>query len=387
MTFIRWHALLIPALLCLHTPGALALDEDNAPTAASRPPPLDDTQAFNLYGHIDSDFVSNLKGGIKTGSGLDSVAVGGVTVNGESFGLNGASFNFSAMALYAADVNEKYVGAITNPSNIEGNVSRIVLDSAFWQQGWLTQQDLGFTTRLGMFDLNSEFNATASAAQLLNSSFGMDPTLTENFAVSTFPLNGSGVVATLANAAATDEAPLALKVALFQGDVDSQTQAFSQGLLSMAEAQWRPMERSAFKLGVWEKHGNDQPNVHGAYLSFEGRAWQQDTSAIDVFTRAGYADNNAPTEGEPRPNSYWGAGLSVDAPFASRPKDIFTLGFGGMQLEGGDESNSGHERFFEISYIAQISEHIYIQPDLQYIQSPSGEYSNAWVGIVRLHIE
>ncbi len=387
MTFGRSFALFIPALLCMNTPCAAAEETDTAPTAASRPPALDDSQNFALYGHIDTDFVSNLQGGIRTGHGVDSVAVGGITVSGNALGLQGSTFNLSAMAIYADDVNGRYVGAITNPSNIEGNVTRVVLDTAYWQQAWLKHADLGFTTRLGMFDLNSEFISTESAAQLINSSFGMDPCMTENFTVSTFPKNGSGLVATLGTSADTDNAPLALKVALFQGDVDTQTHPFSQGLLSMAEARWSPVEYSALKLGVWEKHGNDLPSVHGAYLSAEGRLWQHENSALDGFVRASYADNKQETDGDIRPKNYWAAGLSWDAPLTGRPNDIFTLGFGDLQLEGGGTANSGRERFVEISYVAQISEHVYIQPDLQYIQSPSGEYPNAWVGIVRLHIE
>jgi len=383
------HALLALGLLNVATLYAAPTpaEPDTAPTAASRPPALDDSQGFAFYGHIDTDFVSNLKGGLKTGSGVDSVAVAGVTVSGDALNLHGSTFNLSAMALYAADVNGRYIGAITNPSNIEGDISRVVLDTAFWQQEWLKQADLGFTTRLGMFDLNSEFISTASAAQLINSSFGMDPCITENFTVSTFPKNGSGLVATLANAADTDSAPLALKVALFQGDVDTQTHPFSQGQLSMAEAQWRPLEHSAFKLGVWEKHGNDKPSVHGAYLSVEGRLLQHERSALDGFVRASYAEATVESAGEIRPKNYWAAGLSWDAPLTSRPKDIFTLGFGGLQLEGGDTNTSGHERFLEISYVAQLTEHFYLQPDLQYIQSPNGEHPDAWVGILRLHIE
>ncbi|OYY74734.1 MAG: hypothetical protein B7Y40_03960 [Gammaproteobacteria bacterium 28-57-27] len=362
-------------------------EADSAPTAASRPPALDDSQSVALYGHIDTDLVSNLKGGLKTGSGVESVAVGGVTMSGDVLGLQGSTFNLSAMAIYTDDLNARYIGAITNPSNIEGEVTRVVLDTVYWQQAWLKQANLGFTTRLGMFDLNSEFISTASAAQLINSSFGMDPSMTENFSVSTFPKNGSGLVATLTNAADTDSAPLALKVGLFQGDVDTQTRPFKQGLLSLAEAQWRPVEHSALKLGVWEKHGNDLPSVHGAYLSAEGRFWQHEHSALDAFVRASYADAAQDANGETHPKNYWAAGLSWDAPLASRAHDIFTLGFGGLQLEGGEPSQGGHERFFEISYIAQLNQHLYLQPDLQYIQSPSGEQADAWVGILRLHIE
>jgi len=387
MISVRPLFLFIPALLSVSLQCTAAQETETAPTAASRPPTLDDNQSVALYGHIDTDFVSNLKGGIETGSGINSVAVGGVTLTGDALGLNGSTFNLSAMAMYTDAVNARYIGGITNPSNIEGDVTRVVLDTAFWQQDWLKRDDLGFTTRLGLFDLNSEFISTASAAQLINSSFGMDPSMTENFTVSTFPKNGSGLVATLGNSADTENAPLALKVALFQSDVDTQTHPFSQGLLSMAEAQWRPLEHSAFKLGIWEKHGNDQPSMHGAYLSAEGRIFQNERSALDTFVRASYADNNRQTDGDIRPKNYWAAGLSWDAPLTGRPNDIFTLGFGGLQLEGGGAANSGRERFVEISYVAQISEHVYIQPDLQYLQSPSGEYPDAWVGIVRLHIE
>ncbi len=387
MTLSRPYALLIPALLYITAPTMAAEEPNTAPTASSRPPALDENQAFALYGHIDTDLVSNLKGGIERGSGINSVAVGGVTLTGDALGLSGSTFNLSAMAIYADDVDARYIGGITNPSNIEGDFSRVVLDTAFWQQHWLSREDLGFTTRLGMFDLNSEFISTSSAAQLINSSFGMDPCMTENFAVSTFPKNGSGLVATLGTSANTDNAPLALKVALFQGDVDTQTRPFSQGLLSMAEAQWRPLEHSAFKLGLWEKHGNDQPSVRGAYLSAEGRFWQHEHSALDAFIRASLADNHQDAGEDARPKNYWAAGLSWDAPSADRPDDIITLGFGSLQLEGGAPSNRGHERFVEISYIARISDHVYIQPDLQYLQSPGGEQSDAWVGIVRLHIE
>ena len=134
MTCGRPLALLIPALLCMNAPFAAPQETDTAPTAASRPQTLDDSQSFALYGHIDTDLVSNLKGGLQSGSGVDSVAVGGVTVSGDALGLQGSTFNLSAMAMYTDAVNARYIGGITNPSNIEGDVTRVVLDTAFWQQ-------------------------------------------------------------------------------------------------------------------------------------------------------------------------------------------------------------------------------------------------------------
>lgn len=45
------------------------------------------------------------------------------------------------------------------------------------------------------------------------------------------------------------------------------------------------------------------------------------------------------------------------------------------------------ETAYEITYAAQLSEHVTLQPDLQYIHRPSGYYPDAIVGILRLHIE
>lgn len=370
----------------LSAPASPAFATDNAPTAASQAPRLDEEQNFAIYAHVDTDVVSNFQGGIQTGTAVDSVAVLGATFAGDALGLTNSTFNLSTMAIYTGDANARYIGAITNPSNIEGSTTRVVLDTAFWQQNWLNHDGLGLSTRLGMFDLNSEFINTANAAQLLNSSFGMDPSMSENFSVSTFPKNGSGLVATLGNNADTNTAPLALKIGLIQGDVDTQTNPFSQGLLSIAEVQWRPMPDNAVKLGLWQKHGNDQPSVNGGYLSAESRFFTQDQQILDGFIRVSYANNTSTDPSDTAIKSYFGVGLNWQAPFAQRSDDIISLGLGSLQRSS-NVDNSRHERFIEISYIVKLSERIYLQPDLQFIQNPSGYRPDSWVGILRLHIE
>lgn len=355
--------------------------QESPPTAASFPPPLDESQTFSLYGHWDTDWINNLQGGIQTGNATDSVAVGGFTFKGDRLGLPRSVFNFSIMATRVGNANTHLIGADTNPSNIEGERNRLVINTAFWQQHWLSTPHLGLSTRLGMFDLNAEFDSTNSAAQLLNSSFGLDPSMTDNFTTSTFPQNGTGLVASIGNTPDPETSGFALKVGLIQGDVDQQTHPFSQGVLNIAEGQWRPSDGTAFKLGVWQKRGHEQSDLHGGYLSAETPLSTQDHHSIDGFVRASFASGmDAQSTGS---NRYVGAGINWKSLIDGRPDDYVTLGAANLRLDPAGT----HERLFEVAYIAQITPRIYLQPDLQYIQHPNGDKPDAWVVILRLHIE
>ncbi len=243
----------------------------------------------------------------------------------------------------------------------------------------MNSPQIGLNTRLGVFDLSAEFDSTDGAAQLLNSSFGLDPTITDNFAASTFPKNGTGLVTSIANATDPDTAPFALKAGLIQGDVDQQTHPFSQGVLNIAEGQWRPSEGTAIKLGGWQKRGNSQPDLRGGYLSAETPLSSVQHQHISGFIRASFASGmGAQTNGA---NRYLGAGINWQAPFTFRPDDYLTLGAATLHLNHGGD----HERLLEAAYIMQITPRIFLQPDVQYIQH--NNQPDTWVAIVRLHLE
>ncbi|WP_322629776.1 carbohydrate porin [Halothiobacillus sp.] len=355
------------------------------PTAASYPPPLDESQIFSVYGHWDSELISNLKGGIRTGSAFDSVAVGGVTLRGDNLGLPDTLLNVSVMGIRTGHANANLVGDRLGTSNIEGSRDRFLLDTAFWQQNWLTRPGFRFNTRLGMFDLNSEFTSTGSAAQLLNGSFGPDPSMTGNFTASTFPLNGTGLVATLDNGTGKNEptgfAPLTVKIGLLQGESNQQTQPFNQGTLNIVEGQWRPESGTTLKLGLWRKRGYGSQNLQGAYLSGEHTIFSQNETALGGFIRASTVHSD--TANNLVINRYLGAGINWQAPFAGRPDDFLTLGIGEARFH----QDQRHERLVELAYIFQINHRVFLQPDLQYINRPSGTLPTAWVATLRLHIE
>lgn len=356
---------------------------DEAPIAASRAaaPNPEGTPALHWFGHWDTDAVRNFSGGQARGGAIDSVAVGGFSLDGALIGLPHSFFTASVMGLRAADAAGRLFGTLTNPSNIEGDQTRLVLNTALWQQQWLQQPRVGLLTRVGLFDLNNEFDTTDAAAQLLNSSFGMDPAMTGNFAVSTFPLNGTSAVAVLGNAPDPDRAPLTLKIGLSQGEVNQQTAPFTQGVLNLVEGQWRPSDASALKLGAWRKRGQGAPNLSGVYLSAESILISDGAQSLEGFVRGSTARGQAEnTAGVTR---YFGAGLNWQAPLITRPKDTAVLGVGRLQ----QSAAGGRERFIEVGYIFHLAGDIYLQPDIQYLRPANSTLPPAWAGILRLHIE
>nr|MDA3875545.1 carbohydrate porin [Halothiobacillus sp.] len=342
----------------------------SAPTAASFPQPLNESETFSVYGHWDSELISNLKGGIRTGSAANSVAAGGITLRGDNLGLPDTLLNVSVMGIRTGHANTNLIGDSLGTSNIEGNHSRFLLDTAFWQQNWLTRPGFRLNTRLGIFDLNAEFSITDNAALLLNGSFGPDPTMTGNFTASTFPLNGTGLVATLDNGtgknSAIGYAPLTVKIGLIQGESNQQTRPFSQGTLDMLEGQWRAEDGTTLKLGLWRKRGYGAPNLQGTYVSGERNLFSQNGSSVGGFVRAGTVHSDTPDS--LAIDRYLAAGINLQAPFAGRPDDFLTLGVGQARFHSGER----HERLIELAYIYRVNNRVFLQPDLQYINRPSG---------------
>ncbi len=48
--------------------------------------------------------------------------------------------------------------------------------------------------------------------------------------------------------------------------------------------------------------------------------------------------------------------------------------------------NRGVETAYEITYLMALSRHVSLQPDVQYVANPGGEYPAATVATLRLHV-
>ena len=81
-----------------------------------------------------------------------------------------------------------------------------------------------------------------------------------------------------------------------------------------------------------------------------------------------------------------GGGVTWTGLLDSRPGDI--IGFGPQYAHISEEAGLEHpyELAIEGFYLCQITPWAFVQPDLQYIVHPGGQYSNALVATVRLQI-
>jgi porin len=75
-------------------------------------------------------------------------------------------------------------------------------------------------------------------------------------------------------------------------------------------------------------------------------------------------------------------GILVPGPFRARLQDQLSFGIAVAHLQG-----LGTETVGEATYQFTIAPHVFLQPDLQYVNNPDGSYPSAVVAILRLDIE
>jgi porin len=80
-------------------------------------------------------------------------------------------------------------------------------------------------------------------------------------------------------------------------------------------------------------------------------------------------------------------GININGLFKRRPNDH--IGFA-IAHAGIDADKVGSETAFELMYHFNVTENLYIRPDLQYIVNPAGsgqKLKNAFLGIFRFGFE
>jgi len=360
------------------------------------------TDGISWAGHADSELFSNLAGGIRRGSVGHIASQFGAEYDTEKAGLwRGGKFSLSLMGIYSSGVQQNYSGDIQTVSNIWAPDAVRFYDAAFRQRwtDWLN-------TRVGYMDVNYYFDVSANALQLINSSFGMTPTMTVNVpGTATYPYSGLGFLVGI------HSEHLSSKVALFQGDPQHQTSAFDRGYMALWEGglHWGKEEEDdlednsdnygqyILKAGAWRYQPSNpdryglSPTTSGVYAVAEGNWSLPGERRLGAFVQMG----GAPQDINPVP-WYLGLGLRLGHPFAGHPNDSLSIGMARAWLRPGPVAESlgvettaigNAETAYELTYVAKLTEHLSLQPDLQYIQHPNGYFPDATVGMLRLHVE
>lgn len=372
--------------------------------AAAETPP-----AWTLGGTYTADFLRNTHGGLAVGDAyLDNLDVT-LSIDGErAFGIPGLQLFAYGLYNNATRFSEVLPGDAMTASNIDAPEDFQLYE--FWAD-WSFGKHAS-SLRLGLYDLNSEFDVSDARSLFINSSFGVGHELGQTGVngPSIFPATSLAI-----RAAFRPSANWSVMAAAFDGVPGSSTDdghshlhlGGEDGALLIAEAQRQGTRVTKFALGAWhytksfdriddvilEVAQPRQARSSGAYALADLALWQDPDNTdrrVESFARIGVA-NGAVNEYDSNAQ----LGVIVRQPFSSSASEALGLAITSARTGSsyrqaqqlvGDPIDKA-ETAVELTYRRALTPWLTIQPDLQWILSPgaSRELRNALV--VGLRVE
>jgi len=354
------------------------------------------SSAMQLSATYKGDLVHNFDGGIATGSTYLGLADLFLHFNTEMAGLwKGGELLVHGANTHGGEPTANLVGDFQGISNIEAG------NHTFLYELWFRQKFYNITATFGLQDLNVEFANSHVSSLFINSSFGVNSAIASNIAAPIFPVTKPGITIGI-----DLSKRVSLKSAIYKGcPIDFEANPYNlnwntnyeDGLLLITEGQfvWTgASDRDNLLKGGFFYHEHcpedDMENMlpqeimkdYGMYFVGEHQLslTQGEGQGLKMFYQGGISPGNDNF-------GYFGAGCSYTGVFSSKGSDMLGLAFSdGIR----DKKFGKDEITIELTYKAQLSDQIYIQPDLQYVVNPGGtgiQLGNATVGMVRLGME
>lgn len=360
--------------------------------------------AVSLGATYTGEIWGNVRGGLRRGVRyLDNLDVT-LDVDAErAFGWSGATIFLYGLYNNDTTFSDELVGDAQGVSNIDTDRAIRLYEA------WIDQRLLSgrLSIRAGLYDLNSEFDTTNARGLFINSSHGIGPDFSQSGrnGPSIFPVTSLSVRAEyklddnwLAKAAVLDGVPgdpdRSARTAIKFGDGD--------GALIVSELNYLT-DSGKFGVGYWRytsdfetilpaENEDKQSGNDGWYLLAEQRfvRWGDGKGSLVAFARIGWADDAFNPI-----RRYVGAGAVLTGPTAARSEDQLGLAIGWVEFgEGYRESSERlgspvgpREVIAELTYRARVNKWLTLQPDFQYVFSPSGDTTLRNAAVVGLRLE
>jgi len=303
--------------------------------------------------------------------------------------------------LYTNDsvLSEDLIGDVQVVSNIDSTQVFRMYEAWYYH-------DLGTDTatiKAGLIDLNSGFDAIEPAGLFINSSHGIGPDFSQTGE------NGPSIFPSTSLGAEFEIIPNDLwhmRIGIFDAipndpeDPDSEKISLGDGALILSEINYTTYAGTRFALGAWGYtsdfdtiDGRRKGGNWGTYGFISGDLYtSSDGNGLSGWLRYGLADNNDINVLK----SYMGAGLVYTGFLAARPEDQLGLAVGTALISNAakqaagiiGESAENAEINIELTYRAQITEWLTLQPDIQYVIDPGivGGLDNAFVVGLRFEL-
>ena len=375
---LRAGTLLAGTLLAAMSP---AFAQDERPTGYPRSANEGERRPVAVSVVYTADWRADAAGGLARGARyLDNLDLQLAIDADRLVGWHGARLFAYVLHDNGVHLSPTLVGDAQGVSNVETDVRAWRLFEA-----WV-EQDVGSyaSVKLGLYNLNSEFDTTASGGLFLVSSHGVGPDLSQSGrnGPSIFP---STSLALRGEHAAGDH--LLFRTAVLDGVPDDPAHpartavklSGEDGALLIGEADW-VTKRSKMALGVWrytspfDRLGevSRASGNGGAYFLAETQLTgdgERGGEGLSGWVRVGAADTRFNPIGE-----YLGGGV-VRNGVGARKDDQLGLSlalarFGPRARRLG--ANAGREAVIEAAYRLAVASWLSVQPDLQWVVSPSG---------------
>ncbi len=335
------------------------------------------------------EFVNNMHGGLRRGSAYLGLLNFSFSLTPENTGIwSGGEIFLNAANSHGGTPTQTFIGDYQGISNIEAGTHSYI------QELWFKQTLADFSITLGVQDMNASFMVSENGSSFINSSFGVPSAVSHFSPVPIFPLTTLG---------ATFEWQIQprwkVQTALYDGNIQGFESnphnldwkiSRNDGVLSVSEIQFQQPESSdmpgIYKVGFiyhsrMREHDENEELVtvfnkrYSFYFNTDNEMYHIKNSLINVFTQFS-SSHGAGIEN----NLYIGGGLLCKKLFADN--DELGIAFAGSYFHHSAIS----EKTIEATYKRYITENIFIQPDIQYIINPAGEFSStnsALAGIIR----
>jgi len=361
-----------------------------------------DGQAWRFGALYTGEYLHNLRGGLERGGAyIDNLDLT-LQIDGErAFGVPGLTAMVYGLYNNGGSISGRYVGDAHAISNIETTQALRLFE--LWLD-WQFGAGRGRSLRVGLYDLNSEFDASDVASLFMNSAQGIGVDFSQA------GLNGPSIFP-VTSLAARLEWPLAdgwrLRGAVLDGvpgdprhpKATAVKLGNGDGALYVAE-----IERSAaslrFVIGHWrftttfddllQVDADGVPlqrdGSHGTYAFVEGELWRSAAGArrLTGVARVGVASPDVnPVHHTLR------LGLVLHSPFADGGED--QLGLALATLRNGDPYRRSayaggmpllrSETNVELTWRLAVNDWLTVQPNLQWVDNPGSDATvgNAWV--------
>ena len=339
------------------------------------------------------NLLGNVSGGVKQGTTMQGVTTATLQANTDSWGLAGGKLNVSALQIHGENLSPYYLDDLQTANGDESeNATRL------WEL-WYDQafDHDAFDIKIGQQSIDQEFVVSKNSGLFVNTAAGwpLVPTSDLYAGGPTYPLSSLGV---RAKASASKDVTILAGVfddnppgGPFIDDPQSDDAGgvrfnLNTGVLFIAELQYALNQSGTYKLGFWydtapfpdqssdtaspaQRHGN-----FSIYGVVDQTIWTEGGSggrSLNVFARlmGAPADRNLISFSA-------NGGVTLTAPLPGRKNDTAGIDLGVGQVSGQTTPARGAETLIELTYQAQLTPWLQLQPDAQFVLNPGGGIDN-----------